>query len=41
MKVQGNKLYASEGYVLFRRMTGENFDGVYGCKGRVFGLCRR
>ena len=24
MKVQGNELHASEGYVLFRRMTGEN-----------------
>lgn len=25
MKVQGNELHASEGCVLFRRMTGENF----------------
>lgn len=24
MRVQGNELHASEGYVLFRRMTGEN-----------------
>lgn len=24
MRVQGNELYASDGYVLFRRMTGEN-----------------
>ena len=24
MKVQGNKIQAEEGYVLFRRMTGEN-----------------